>query len=259
MRIVRTLGLLSVMILVACGPRESLVAPVARGFAEPADVRDISLLNDGEGVRYDEAVSGDLLGSIESAIWRGGLRFGGAAGLGERVFLRPGVNLIKGSTYVATFAPGVDPDAFTVTVPRGMELLLDETEYSFDSMLPSGNGRIAFLGIGVNIRDLIPESADREDVSVQGGQGNGRGNPPVHDNLLLFSSSQLLGGVEGLFISPRPLRFFRVVNNSVDENLPVRFLPAGQYTFSFGGSWAHTGFLKLSWNYMLSLVMAPAR
>jgi hypothetical protein len=276
MLIVRTLGLLSLMILVACGPRESLVAPVARGFAEPADVRDVSLLNDGQGVRYDESVDGDLLRQFETVangnqppvvepfpgwftynygiFWR--------VGVTDHIRLRQGVNTVLGSSYISSEPVGADFDGFTFDVPKGMELRLDESTYGYRSIIADGDGQIRFVGLGVEVRST------RKEVVNTTASPNGRlrqDGPRAEEMLAVAREVNQFGGLDLVRIlsgaeepvSPIRLQFFGLTGLSPDPSLRLSTLPAGQYRLLFGMSWSHSGRAMLTWNYALRLVLAP--
>ena len=276
MLIVRTLGLLSLMILVACGPRESLVAPVARGFAEPADVRDVSLLNDGQGVRYDESVDGDLLRQFETVangnqppvvepfpgwftynygiFWR--------VGVTDHIRLRQGVNTVLGSSYISSEPVGADFDGFTFDVPKGMELRLDESTYGYRSIIADGDGQIRFVGLGVEVRSTRKEVVN----TTASPSGRLRQDGPRAEEMLAVAREvnqsggldlvRILSGAEEP-VSPIRLQFFGLTGPSPDPSLRLSTLPAGQYRLLFGMSWSHSGKAMLTWNYALRLVLAP--
>lgn len=254
---VRSLSLGASVLLVACGAQDAILDPRLNRAEQSAAGRAETASYDIPSVIYDESIDGDLMGAIEGAIWRGIKvpAYGGVsatAGLGQRLDLQVGVNLVKGSTFYSTQFPQFDLDGFTVEVPRGMELRLDRSAYGFSDLTQSGAG-VAHLSVFVSVRSSRPEAADPARGSVQ---GNRRGGPPVEELWLGTEElPQIVNGVEGE--SPLSVSMYRVVNNSLDLNQPVRSLPAGRYTFGFGSSVSPRGDAKATWQYVLTLVMLP--
>lgn len=230
MSIARPLLLSLLIVVTACGTQESIVAPNRALNGEVSAFNNASIATGDANVIYDEAVDGDLLGPLETFLPTpdGFMSYplasfaGATGGLSERLRLRLGTNVIRGTTFVATYSPWADFDAFTVDVPDGMVLRLDETTYGFHSLASSGDGRITDIGFLPSITSARPANADVV--------GNGRGvnqQPEADLTLATRSNPVVVDGQETA--SPLRIGFYNVINFGIDPNDPVRTLPAGTY------------------------------